>query len=217
MYALYAAPLPGRKRHNTLAFGDLPGFDPADAAGSDQSINVFSMLSAGPACKKGRRAGADIDGGRSGGSDVGVVACDGDGAAIVINLTSAYAAQLNKTGAKNPTVMRSFQLDKSMSRLTVIDSIDRNTGYNVTWAIHTRAKLVTLQGKSAVLEANATHPNRMRMEYAATPPTACGDWQTALVELPDVPMPRFPVRGAQKVWLLCKSSLRNLQVTMQDE
>lgn len=178
--------------HNTLAFDDPGGFNPANGERSDQSVNIMSTLVRGAAC-------------------AGRTTCD-DGEAIIVNLTSAYAAQLGS----DVSVMRTFSTASRLTSVTTRDEIAGRQSKTVTWGAHTRAS-VSLHGGSATL----TSPGglQLRMTFESTPLDACGNWQTALVKLPGGTEPnntRFPLRGARKIWLVCKSTLKVLSVTMHD-
>ena len=211
--------------HNTLAFGDHVGFRTSDAADSDQGINVFSSLS----------PGGDWHG--------------QGGVALRLNLSSAYANQLNRTQPHlQPSIMRKVSFATAeLACLTINDEIRQNmiprptntanyatnrsnhhhhhaglhtsasTGFNVTWAFHTRAQTVELRGKTAILTANLTEMPDMQVqvEFKATPPVACSQWEVAPVDLPSHP-PRFPVKGAKKMWFVCTHEVTDIQVVFRD-
>ena len=194
--------------HNTLTFDDPGGFDPADGERSDQAVNIYSSLVQGAACM---------------GSSANTTC--GDGEVIIVNLTSAYSAQLRT--AANVTslvsVMRSFSTARGLGSVTTTDKIAGHSGKTVTWGAHTRA-VVSLHGDHAILTApgdggddNGGVAHQLKMSFEAIPANACGQWQEALMVLPGGTEPnntRFPSRGARKVWLLCKPNLTELSVTM---
>jgi hypothetical protein len=225
--------------HNTLAFRDGGGFDPADAEASDQTVNTFSALTPGRACKWVKKGG-----GQSGGTATATataiatataptVTC-GAGEVMVVNLTEAYAPQLPNglpnpaiPAAARPVVLRAFHLNANMSRLTVLDSIS-NSRDNVTWGIHTRADCIALHGSLAILEVGmgtgeigtGGQPGmQLRMQLESTPPNVCGNWQTSLVQLPNGTLhneTRIPLYGAKKLWSVCTSAVSELRVTLSD-
>eukprot|EP00947_MAST-08B_sp_MAST-8B-sp1_P002755 g2755.t1 len=203
--------------HNTLAFGDPGGFDPADGEASDQAINVFSSLTAAPAGAAG-------------------AAATGPGRVLaVVNLTNAYSRQLPPPSSilsadilsvlGPATVQRTFAADpaSNLTKVTVTDTVNThlNPGFNVTWGMHTRATIDTAGAggpASATLHAaegrgNAAAPTAL-ITYSAVPADACGVWQAAPVVLPSG---RFPVRGANKLWVTCNSSLMRIDVTLWDQ
>jgi hypothetical protein len=178
--------------HNTLAFDDPGGFDPADGERSDQAVNIMSTLVPGVAC-------------------VGKSTCN-DGEAIIVNLTSAYSTHL----PSDASVVRTFSTADGLTSVTTADEIHGNTNKTVTWGAHTRAS-VSLHGSTATLSSPGGL--QMGMTFEAIPSDACGVWQEALVKLPGGSEPnntRFPLRGARKVWLVCKPTLTKLSVTMRD-
>ena len=201
--------------HNTLVFRDPGGFDPAQAEQSDHAVNIFSELTPGAACKPGaarHRPGC------------------GPGEVMTINLTNAWAPQL-PSGLPDPaspasarkSVTRSFHVNANMTELVVVDSISNNCERdNMTWGIHTRAA-VLVSGATAVLAAPPSPSGvrrRVVLVAVSKPPGLCGGWQWAPVVLPGGTLPnntRFPLSGAQKVWLVCHSAVSELRVALRDE
>ena len=209
--------------HNTLAFGDAGGFDPATAETSSQAVNIFSTVAAGPACASirpgGKLGGGSVRAGggsvRAGGGSVRpgarVGAC-GAGRVAVVNLSRAYSRQLTSE------VLRSFEVDTAMTTLVVDDAISPPSSgqsrLNVTWAVHTRAN-VSLDDQAGTATLHADAGLEVRLGVAAKPRGACGSWQTSAVSLPPVP-PRFALRGARKLWLVCQPGLSHLRVTLSE-
>jgi hypothetical protein len=193
--------------HNTLAFRDPGGFDPADGEASDQAVNTFSSLIPGSACK------TDI---------LGVTSC-GAGEVMVVNLTDAYGPQLpsglpdpSVPASARPVVSRAFHVNAKMTELLVVDSIS-NSHDNVSWAMHTRAASISLHGSTAILVADTGI--RMQIRLESTPPGVCSSWNATLVKLPNGTLhnqTRFPLYGAKKVWSVCQSMVTELRVTLSD-
>ena len=194
--------------HNTLAFGDPGGFDPADAESSDQAVNIYSALTPGAAC---RHAG-------------GHVTC-GAGEVMVVNLSSAYGPRL-PSGLPNtsvpvssrPAVSRTFEVNSNMTVLIVTDVIDsvQAVRNNFTWAVHTRAARVVRHGRTAMLFDLDGAGIKLQDESVSG---LCGPWQWAPVALPGGTLPnntRFPLRNAQKVWLVCNPAVSKLTVSISD-
>jgi hypothetical protein len=212
--------------HNTLAFRDAGGFDPADAEHSDQAVNVFSTLQPGSACRRtsssAAAAAASVLIGE-GASDHPWVC--GAGEVMVVNLTSAYAPQL-PNGLPDPhqaarSIVRSFLLSEQRTSLTVIDTIEQRSNSksedNVTFGLHTRASGIHINGSGATLVA----PTGLRphVNLTSVPANACGGWKSALVRLPNGTLhnqTRFPLYGAKKLWVVCTSAASELRVTLYD-
>ena len=185
-YAYYRKATRG---HNTLTFDERGGFDPVDAAASDQAVNVISPLILPlPETIDWRRGGLYID------------------EFVAVNLTEAYSRQLSAGGS----VVRSFALDDAMKCLNVTDEIRglHNGVSNVSFALHTRTH-VTLSSSGATLRSDGRNL-QVLMVTRTTPITAqplnCGAWRADAVELSTDQEPdaaRFPVRGAVKLWVTC--------------
>lgn len=189
-YAYYRKATRG---HNTLTFDERGGFDPVDAAASDQAINIISPLILPRSSASAWRDGLYDASSRH---------------FVAVNLTEAYSRQLS---AASGSVIRSFALDDAMSCLTITDEI-RGIGAaveNVSFTIHTRAH-VTLGSSGPTLRSGG-HTLRVRTRSTATAisgvqPLSCGAWRADEVRLPTDQQPaaaRFPVRGAAKVWVTC--------------
>ena len=200
--------------HNTLSFGD-PGsgasashFVPTDAEKCDQAVNSYSSLQPGAACSAG-----------------GAMARCGSGEVMVINLTAAYAPRLPNglpdpiRAADGPSVTRAFHTDFSKHgshQMLVVDSI-QNSAANVSWGLHTRAQSISIDGRTATLEAAGGL--RLQVRSQSMPPSACGDWASALVTLPGGTQPnntRFPLHGAKKLWMVCSKQVTQVNVSFMN-
>ena len=116
-YAYYRKATRG---HNTLTFNERGGFDPDDAAASDQAVNIVSPLLL-PAEAGDGDAHSPNNGRRMDTLDDGATAA---GAMklkrfVSVNLTNAYSGQLSSSpsaggGDGGGSVIRSFALDNAM-------------------------------------------------------------------------------------------------------
>ena len=186
-YAYYRKATRG---HATLTFDEQGGFDPVNAAESDQAINVVSPLIL--------HSETELDGLHS--------YDDAADRFVSVNLTEAYARQLAAGGS----AIRSFALDNAMACLNVTDEIRgvRTTVANVSFTIHTRAH-VTLSSSGATLRSGGKTLQVRTLSTATrtgAQPLNCAAWRADEVQLPTDQQPaaaRFDVRGAVKVWVTC--------------
>ena len=186
-YAYYRKSTRG---HNTLTFDERGGFDPTDAAVSDQAVNIVSPLILPPP-----REPSTAD------------AQAAEAAFVAVNLTEAYSRRLAAGGS----VVRSFGLDAAMKCLSITDTIHglSHSASNVSFTIHTRAR-VTISSSGATL-----HMNGKALQFRTAvrhPLLQCGVWRADAVVLPTDQAPaaeRFPVRGAVRVWLTCETALNS--------
>lgn len=142
--------------------------------------------------------------------------------AVVVELSPAYSRQLGRHAA----VSRRLTVTNvsAGAQLTTVDSVQNNTAaLNVTWAMHTQARVVFGGGRGGSVPAAGTvvlmqADRTAEVKLVQALPAGehhCGPWQVEEVVLPADP-PRYPVGNVRKLSVTCAKGTTLIEVAIQD-